>query len=221
MKFDVADRSVHDDAFSIIKYSTGEMNTTEQAAKLTTFWTRFVEPFLGVRRAGLPDGGFVDHAAEEAAAAVLEESKADEKASKALKEERAAGGAGAGPEGGDGKSGEDGAGGEKGPSDKEEGGDVKEKVALGGLEEMAEGGGSENEGEDEENDDHDDEDKMDEEDEVGFDLLNDRRARHKRRPLRFSAARRLRLRLCLPAGPLPPAQGRARGIPPFRGMAAP
>lgn len=173
MKFDVADRSVHDDAFSIIKYSTGEMNTPEQATKLTNFWVRFFEPFLGVKRAGLPDGGFVDNSAEVAAAAVQEESKADEKAAKEGKEERAAGGAGAGAEAGDGKGGDE-AGGEKGAGEKEEG-DPKEKAALGGLEEMAEGGGSEGEGDDEDHDDNDDEDKMDEEDEVAFDLSNDRR----------------------------------------------
>lgn len=138
MKFDVADRSVHDDAFSIIKYSAGEMMPADNAAKLINFWVKFFEPFLGVRRTGAENGGFVDNAAELAAAAIAEESKAEEKAAKAEKAERAAAGAGAGA-GADGE-GKEGEGEGKGEGEKDEA--KAEKAALGGLEEMAEGGGA-------------------------------------------------------------------------------
>lgn len=230
MKFDISDRAVHDDAFSIVKYSTGEMMTSDLAQKLINFWVKFFEPFMGVKRAGAADGGFVDNAAELAAAAVAEESKADEKAAKEEKDQRAAAAAA-------GAGGAEGAEGEKGDGDKGEGKEEEtkaEKAAAGGLEEMAEGGGaralacaslalslssrlflrclhatkntvhkypsllllllklttlpsspftscagSEGEGDDDD-DDNDDEDKMDEDDEVGFDLSNDRRAADER-----------------------------------------
>ena len=91
-EFTYLDRALHDDVYSIIKFSSDEMMNTDQAEKLMGLWRRFVEPLFGVRRAGAENHGLVDSAAEAAAVAVAEEAKKEELAQRDGNLERAAAG---------------------------------------------------------------------------------------------------------------------------------
>lgn len=48
LEFEYADLRVHDDLYKLIKYSCGEICTTEQLDKAMKIWTTFLEPMLGV-----------------------------------------------------------------------------------------------------------------------------------------------------------------------------
>ncbi|GLU03025.1 hypothetical protein SLE2022_202450 [Rubroshorea leprosula] len=48
LEFEYADPEIHEDMYQLIKYSCGEMCTTEQLDKVMKIWTTFVEPMLGV-----------------------------------------------------------------------------------------------------------------------------------------------------------------------------
>ncbi|KAB2042110.1 hypothetical protein ES319_D02G193000v1 [Gossypium barbadense] len=48
LKFEYLDPEIHEDLYQLIKYSCGEMCTTEQLDKIIKIWTTFMEPMLGV-----------------------------------------------------------------------------------------------------------------------------------------------------------------------------
>lgn len=48
LKFEYPDPEIHEDLYQLIKYSCGEMCTTEQLDKVIKIWTTFMEPMLGV-----------------------------------------------------------------------------------------------------------------------------------------------------------------------------
>lgn len=48
MSFDYPDPDLHEDLYQLIKYSCGEMCSTEQLDKVMKVWTEFLEPILGV-----------------------------------------------------------------------------------------------------------------------------------------------------------------------------
>ncbi|XP_052172733.1 paired amphipathic helix protein Sin3-like 3 isoform X2 [Diospyros lotus] len=48
MEFEYPDLDIHEDLYQLIKYSCGEVCTTEQLDKVMKIWTTFLEPILGV-----------------------------------------------------------------------------------------------------------------------------------------------------------------------------
>ncbi|XVF84864.1 hypothetical protein PTKIN_Ptkin17bG0073500 [Pterospermum kingtungense] len=48
MEFGYPDPEIHEDLYQLIKYSSGELCTTEQLDKIMKIWTTFLEPMLGV-----------------------------------------------------------------------------------------------------------------------------------------------------------------------------
>ncbi|XAR64997.1 hypothetical protein NMG60_11008924 [Bertholletia excelsa] len=48
MEFEYLDLDIHEDLYQLIKYSCGEVCTTEQLDKVMKIWTTFLEPMLGV-----------------------------------------------------------------------------------------------------------------------------------------------------------------------------
>ncbi|WCJ21740.1 Paired amphipathic helix protein Sin3-like 4 [Euphorbia peplus] len=48
MEFEYPDPDIHEDLYQLIKYSCGEVCTTEQLDKVMKIWTTFLEPVLGV-----------------------------------------------------------------------------------------------------------------------------------------------------------------------------
>ncbi|XP_022734749.1 paired amphipathic helix protein Sin3-like 4 isoform X3 [Durio zibethinus] len=48
LEFEYPDPEIHEDLYQLIKYSCGEMCTTEQLDKVMKIWTTFLEPVLGV-----------------------------------------------------------------------------------------------------------------------------------------------------------------------------
>ncbi|KAJ4711205.1 Paired amphipathic helix protein Sin3-like [Melia azedarach] len=48
LEFEYSDPEIHEDLYQLIKYSCGEMCTTEQLDKVMKIWTTFLEPMLGV-----------------------------------------------------------------------------------------------------------------------------------------------------------------------------
>lgn len=48
LEFEYPDQEIHEDLYQLIKYSCGEMCTTEQLDKVMKIWTTFLEPMLGV-----------------------------------------------------------------------------------------------------------------------------------------------------------------------------
>ncbi|KAK6931145.1 Histone deacetylase interacting domain [Dillenia turbinata] len=48
LEYDFPDPEVHEDLYQLIKYSSGEVCTTEQLDKVMKIWTTFLEPMLGV-----------------------------------------------------------------------------------------------------------------------------------------------------------------------------
>ncbi|XP_039068905.1 paired amphipathic helix protein Sin3-like 4 isoform X2 [Hibiscus syriacus] len=48
LKFEYPDPEIHEDLYQLIKYSCGEMCSTEQLDKVIKIWTTFLEPILGV-----------------------------------------------------------------------------------------------------------------------------------------------------------------------------
>ncbi|XP_057948540.1 paired amphipathic helix protein Sin3-like 4 isoform X2 [Malania oleifera] len=48
MEFNYSDPDIHEDIYQLIKYSCGEVCTTEQLNKVMKIWTTFLEPMLGV-----------------------------------------------------------------------------------------------------------------------------------------------------------------------------
>ncbi|CAL1413731.1 unnamed protein product [Linum trigynum] len=48
LEFEYSDPDVHEDLYQLIKYSCGEVCTTEQLDKVMKIWTTFLEPMLGV-----------------------------------------------------------------------------------------------------------------------------------------------------------------------------
>ncbi|XP_022727045.1 paired amphipathic helix protein Sin3-like 4 isoform X2 [Durio zibethinus] len=48
LEFEYPDPEIHEDLYQLIKYSCGEMCTTEQLDKVMKIWTTFLEPMLGV-----------------------------------------------------------------------------------------------------------------------------------------------------------------------------
>lgn len=48
MSFDYLDPDLHEDLYQLIKYSCGEMCSTEQLDKVMKVWTEFLEPMFGV-----------------------------------------------------------------------------------------------------------------------------------------------------------------------------
>ncbi|CAN1311183.1 Paired amphipathic helix protein Sin3-like 4 [Linum perenne] len=48
LEFEYPDPDVHEDLYQLIKYSCGEVCTTEQLDKVMKIWTAFLEPMLGV-----------------------------------------------------------------------------------------------------------------------------------------------------------------------------
>lgn len=48
LEFDYPDHDIHEDLYQLIKYSCGEVCTTEQLDKVMKIWTTFLEPMLGV-----------------------------------------------------------------------------------------------------------------------------------------------------------------------------
>ncbi|GAB4839893.1 hypothetical protein Ancab_020602 [Ancistrocladus abbreviatus] len=48
MEFEYPDADIHEDLYQLIKYSCGEILTTEQSDKVMKIWTTFLEPVLGV-----------------------------------------------------------------------------------------------------------------------------------------------------------------------------
>lgn len=78
LEFDYPDQDIHGDLYQLIKYSCGEVCTTEQLDKVMKIWTTFLEPMLGVpsRPQGAEDTEDVVkakvHAVKNAAASVGE-----------------------------------------------------------------------------------------------------------------------------------------------------
>lgn len=48
LEFEYSDPDIHEDLYQLIKYSCGEMCTTEQLDKVMKIWTTFLEPMFGV-----------------------------------------------------------------------------------------------------------------------------------------------------------------------------
>lgn len=48
LEFEYPDHDIHEDLYQLIKYSCGEVCTTEQLDKVMKIWTTFLEPMLGV-----------------------------------------------------------------------------------------------------------------------------------------------------------------------------
>ena len=48
LEFEYPDSDIHEDLYQLIKYSCGEICTTEQLDKVMKIWTTFLEPMLGV-----------------------------------------------------------------------------------------------------------------------------------------------------------------------------
>ncbi|XVF44115.1 hypothetical protein PTKIN_Ptkin02bG0094400 [Pterospermum kingtungense] len=48
LEFEYPDPEIHEDLYQLIKYSCGEMCTTEQLDKIMKIWTTFLEPMLGI-----------------------------------------------------------------------------------------------------------------------------------------------------------------------------
>uniref|UniRef100_A0A803PD15 Histone deacetylase interacting domain-containing protein n=1 Tax=Cannabis sativa TaxID=3483 RepID=A0A803PD15_CANSA len=48
LEFEYPDPEIHEDLYQLIKYSCGEVCTTEQLDKVMKIWTNFLEPMLGV-----------------------------------------------------------------------------------------------------------------------------------------------------------------------------
>ncbi|XP_016647559.1 PREDICTED: paired amphipathic helix protein Sin3-like 4 isoform X1 [Prunus mume] len=48
LEFEYPDTEIHEDLYQLIKYSCGEVCTTEQLDKVMKIWTTFLEPMLGV-----------------------------------------------------------------------------------------------------------------------------------------------------------------------------
>lgn len=48
LEFEYPDPEIHEDLYQLIKYSCGEVCTTEQLDKVMKIWTTFLEPVLGV-----------------------------------------------------------------------------------------------------------------------------------------------------------------------------
>lgn len=48
MEFQFSDPEIHEDLYQLIKYSCGEVCTTEQLDKVMKIWTTFLEPMFGV-----------------------------------------------------------------------------------------------------------------------------------------------------------------------------
>ncbi|KAF7809233.1 paired amphipathic helix protein Sin3-like 4 isoform X1 [Senna tora] len=48
LEFEYPDQDIHEDLYQLIKYSCGEVCTTEQLDKVMKIWTTFLEPMLGV-----------------------------------------------------------------------------------------------------------------------------------------------------------------------------
>ena len=48
MEFEYPDSDIHEDLYQLIKYSCGEVCTSEQLDKVMKIWTTFLEPMLGV-----------------------------------------------------------------------------------------------------------------------------------------------------------------------------
>ncbi|XWS34893.1 hypothetical protein CRYUN_Cryun21dG0076100 [Craigia yunnanensis] len=48
LEFEYSDPEIHEDLYQLIKYSCGEMCTTEQLDKVMKIWTTFLEPMLGL-----------------------------------------------------------------------------------------------------------------------------------------------------------------------------
>lgn len=48
MEFEYSDPDIHEDLYQLIKFSCGEVCTTEQLDKVMKIWTTFLEPMLGV-----------------------------------------------------------------------------------------------------------------------------------------------------------------------------
>lgn len=48
LEFEYPDLDIHEDLYQLIKYSCGEVCTTEQLDKVMKIWTTFLEPMLGV-----------------------------------------------------------------------------------------------------------------------------------------------------------------------------
>lgn len=48
LEFEYPDPDIHEDLYQLIKYSCGEVCTTEQLDKVMKIWTTFLEPMLGV-----------------------------------------------------------------------------------------------------------------------------------------------------------------------------
>ncbi|XP_071927968.1 paired amphipathic helix protein Sin3-like 3 [Coffea arabica] len=49
LEFEYPDPDIHEDLYQLIKYSCGEVCTSEQLDKVMKIWTTFLEPMLGVR----------------------------------------------------------------------------------------------------------------------------------------------------------------------------
>lgn len=48
LEYEYPDSDIHEDLYQLIKYSCGEVCTTEQLDKVMKIWTTFIEPMLGV-----------------------------------------------------------------------------------------------------------------------------------------------------------------------------
>lgn len=48
LEYEFSDPDIHEDLYQLIKYSCGEVCTTEQLDKVMKIWTTFIEPMLGV-----------------------------------------------------------------------------------------------------------------------------------------------------------------------------
>ena len=48
MEFEYPDSDIHEDLYQLIKYSCGEICTSEQLDKVMKIWTTFLEPIIGV-----------------------------------------------------------------------------------------------------------------------------------------------------------------------------
>lgn len=48
LEFEYPDPEIHEDLYQLVKYSCGEVCTTEQLDKVMKIWTTFLEPMLGV-----------------------------------------------------------------------------------------------------------------------------------------------------------------------------
>lgn len=78
LEFEYPDSDIHEDLYQLIKYSCGEVCTTEQLDKVMKIWTTFLEPMLGVpsRPQGAEDSEDVvktkSHAAKNGAASIGE-----------------------------------------------------------------------------------------------------------------------------------------------------